>query len=202
MSFVRVTFAVAAAIFFLLSSAGSALAASQTWYLDAENSLVASREDTTGTVDDVRVYANSVQTWWANEAALVEVNFGTGDFTYSITLTAAYTGTYVMTVGSGMGGAFAGMTFSSAPTTVSGVTTLTGTIPVANFVVPAGETLGFEIANLDGSTRMDVAVGGGQSSFTSTNDDPGYPTPELTTVLLAGAGLGLVAVAVSFGRRS
>lgn len=190
------TFAAAAfaAALLMMSIAGTAMAASQTWYLDAEDALVADRGAFTGTADYVSVFANNHRVWSANEAALVDVDFGTGDFTWTLAFNRAYTGTFYVSIGTGSGTGFVEHARSDVQAASSALDA-TGAIAVTNFVVPTGERLAFQVVNLDGSGRMDVRVSDGTSYFTSTTSDPGYPTPELGTLALAGAGLGLIAVA-------
>jgi hypothetical protein len=71
-------------------------------------------------------------------------------------------------------------------------------IPDTSFTIDSGHRLAFRINNPheEASESLVVKVGSNFSYVTSPTSDPGYPTPELSTIVLMSAGL--VAIAIMF----
>lgn len=196
----------------LLSSiSGSAAAASQTWYLGGEFDLVANRGSVPDPVTDPEFPTNRIDisngqsaVWEANEAALVNVDFGTGDFSWSLRLASGnFIGQYHVEIGtSDCNGNFVPnnepVVLVNGPG-LAGQQVQSGLRHVTDFVVSAGSCLAFRVVNdADAEGKvLRVMFSVPDSRFTSTDTDPGYPTPELGTVLLTGAGIGLVALVVA-----
>jgi hypothetical protein len=59
---------------------------------------------------------------------------------------------------------------------------------LTTFTVPAGDYLAIKITNYDDSSHT-VNTGFGTSCLNSPSDDPGYPTPEVASIVLLGLGL-------------
>lgn len=187
-------------------AAPAAAAGSQTWYLGGEFDLVAERGSVPPPTTDPEFPSNhvliangQVAIWEANEAALVDVAFGAGNFDWSLRLaTGNFIGSYTLWIGvsncNGLSFTGYGSETVLGPG-VAGQFVETGTIPTSGFTVPTGYCLALKIQNdadVEGKP-LRVMYSVADSNFTSPSSDPGYPTPELGTVLLLGAGLGVVA---------
>lgn len=181
----------------------AAATGAQNWYLKWDETLEAHRGSFPGSTEpDVLVADGETRTWWANEPAAIDVAFGSGDFTVYIKHGRDCVDSWFVTIGYGTVGAggYAVPGFASDPQSgcMAGTTSVIS-IPVTDFTVPEGQTLGFQVSNaLDGGVgakKVEV-VTDGSSYFQSTSMDPGYPTPELGTVALVGAGVGVVGIAV------
>jgi hypothetical protein len=59
---------------------------------------------------------------------------------------------------------------------------------IANFTVTQGYYLAVKIINAD-TTSHTIQTGGGTSCVESPSTDPGYPTPEVASIVLLGSGL-------------
>lgn len=192
-----------------LIAAPAAAAGSQTWYLGGEFDLVAQRGSVPPPTTDpdfpsnhVLIANGQVAVWEANEAALVDVDFGSGNFAWSLRLaTGNFAGNYHVEIGySDCNGSMLSL-FSSglvAGPAMAGQQVQSGTVAVTDFTVPTGSCLAMRVVNdADGEAKpLRVMYSVPDSYFTSTGGDPGYPTPELGTLLLVGAGVGVVGVAV------
>lgn len=197
--------ALVAALSFVVAAPAVA-AGSQTWYLGGEFDLVANRGSVPPPTSDPEFPSNHVlipnaqgAVWEANEPAAVNVDFGSGEFAWSLRLaTGNFLGTYHVEIGiSDCNGNFIPMA-SSDPVSGPGLTgqqVQSGVVEVSAFIVQPGQCLAMRVAN-DGDAEekpVRVMYSVPDSFFSSNPQDPGYPTPELGSVLLVGAGVAVVA---------
>lgn len=81
----------------------------------------------------------------------------------------------------------------------AGATVYSGAVAIADssFVIPEGSTLAFAIEEVpDGAGSLSVVLGSEGTRFTAPTGSPQYPTPELSTLALALAGLVFLGFAV------
>ena len=205
-----VSFLIAAVV--LVSVVGTASAATQYWYLkDTGGAGGADYEmqkgDGHGNTHIVMTDTSKI--WRANEPAELDegVCFGTETWTGIIDYTNERDGGFLDTgetmkleIGSlSPGGAFTPAMEMTDPgynaaTTVS-------VAPGSAFTVPKNHYLALRLT-VTGTVHVDVDGGGYSSSYIkSPSNDPGYPTPELPTVVLFGTGLLALAGFVLYNRR-
>lgn len=196
---------VLAALVLLTSASGTAMAASQKWYPDHNGGIQDSAYRNTLPPEgeyQVSINDGTSYLWTANEAALVDVSFGSETWIFNFDLNSNFKGKYQVQVGTYDGAVFTPAGSASFTQTVL-TRTLAGAVPMtSDFTVPTGEYLAFRVVNTPETTavrsnQMVLATGVPGTAFTSPASDPGYPTPEFGTFVLAGAGLGLVALVVS-----
>ena len=174
---------------------------SQTWYLSSiGGSKVMYKGDDTKPAGTVTVADNEFQIWRADEAATVDVGFPANTWTGHIT----FDGTSLDTTVRVYVGSWDGSVFTAA----TGQADVTGSsdfsFSAGAFDVPKDEWLAFKIEDYDAGVDTDtvvVSVGGSNSYLTSGASDPGYPIPELPTIILLGAGLACLGGYVAFIRR-
>lgn len=195
-----------AAALLVVGASGSAVAASQTFFLGEGEALYL---DHTVPADGLVEVKDGQAGWFFSiYPAAADFNFGSDPFAFTVVLSAAPAAgtTFRVGVGHGDGEAISSDMIYSTTLVSDGVaTTFVGTIdPVGDFEVFAGEYMAFVVDNVKDpigpgssksvpNSRFFVSMGG--DSFINTPDaSPTYPTPELGTIALAGAGLGLVAI--------
>lgn len=207
----KLALAAFAALVLLASTSGTALAAAgQTWYLGGQNVLVANRGSVPPAVPDDEFPSNRIEiangqsaVWESNEPATVDVAFPADLWSWSLRLaTGRFSGAYHVELGvSDCQGNFSPKAWSpvmSGPNNAApGQYVATGDIIGPDFVVLKNQCLAFRVFNDDDAEKkaLHVVYSDNDSWFTSGPSDPGYPTPELGTLLLAGAGVGIVALA-------
>jgi hypothetical protein len=59
---------------------------------------------------------------------------------------------------------------------------------ITDFTIPSGDYLALKITNTDYSSHK-ISTGAGTSCLNSPSEDPGYPTPEVASIVLLGLGL-------------
>jgi len=69
------------------------------------------------------------------------------------------------------------------------------------FTVQEGEYLAFMVTNLDQDQVLIIETEGGASWISSPSRDPGYPVPELPTIVLMSTGLLALTGFVVYSRR-
>ena len=168
-----------------------ACASCQRWYLSSTaGSWVMYKGDETKPSGTVPVTDDSSEIWRADEAATTDVGFPAGDWTGHITFDAASNDTTVRVyVGKWDGSSFwpsSGDEYDD----VSGSSDFS--ISASSFDVPETKWLAFKTEDYDAvadSNSAVVSVGGNNSYVSSPSSDPGYPIPELPTIILIGVGL-------------
>jgi len=78
---------------------------------------------------------------------------------------------------------------SASDTFVAGNNTLDFTIGASGFSVSEGKYLAFKVTNLDPNRDLNIETKGEASWIFSPSTDPGYPVPELPTIILFSIGL-------------
>ena len=178
----------------------------QSWFLsnvtDGGNYIMY-KENMSKPEGTVAVSDSSSTIWKANEPAAVDVGFPAGTWTGTITLSEAFTSdkTFTVEVGS-----YGGSTFTSAGlqtcTGDGSITTFSLDIPATAFDISKDDYLALNITNpSDGSAALVVKTGDGNSYVISPETDPGYPVPELPTLILFSTGLIALAGYVLLTRR-
>ena len=173
----------------------------QSWFL--HNDSVMYKENMSKPQDTVTVSDSSSTVWKANEPATVDVGFPGGNWTGTITLDVAFTSdkTFTVEVGS-----YAGSIFTSAGSqTCTGdgsTTSFSLDFSATAFDISKDDYLALNITNpSDGSAALVVKTGDGNSYVISPETDPGYPVPELPTLILFSTGLIALAGYVLLTRR-
>lgn len=209
----------------LAGSAAAAPGPSGTTYYPSQEGEIIDPAYTTYPFLGEEVLDELIQLVWVDpDASLVDQTL-VGDFAYEIHLTTYATGTFQVGAGTRAPDgtfSFAGWTFVTA--LGPGVLHYSGTIPTGTFTIPAGHKLVFTVMNTadakqvapPGATQAEKAAVHAYNTHRTLkievgSDDPGVapltsfttsqpystavPTPELSTVALMGAGLGLVGMA-------
>ena len=174
----------------------------QSWFLHNDSAMYKenmSKPEGTATVSD-----GSSTIWGANEPAAVDVGFPAGTWTGKITLSEPFASNKTFTVEVG---SYEDSTFTSAGSQIctgaADKITFSLEIPATAFDISNGNYLALNITNpSDGSGDLVIKTGGGNSYVTSPSTDPGYPVPELSTIILFSAGLLILAGYAYMGRRN
>ena len=146
--------------------------------------------DHTKTAATVPVADDGSEIWRADEAATVNVGFPANTWTGHITFDANSDDTAVRV--------YVGKWDSEnfTPSDESEFADVSGSsdfsISASSFNVPETKWLAYKIEDYDAvadSNSVVVSVGGNNSYVSSPSSDPGYPIPELPTIVLIGVGL-------------
>ena len=164
----------------------------QTWYLHSDDVMYKGVTDKTE--GSVEIGASGSNIWISDEAASTDVTFSSSAWTGQVVFTSAPTGggsphTFTVEIGSSTNGS--DFTASGPDATLTGngsATVFSYTTDTASVTVPNGEYLALKITNNSGSA-YDVTTGVTWSYTESPATDPGYPIPELDTIILLGGGL-------------
>jgi len=164
----------------------------QSWFLsNVSGSYIMYKEDMSKPEGAVTVSDGSSTIWKADEPATVDVGFTKGTWTGMIMLSEAFANgeTFTVEVGS-----YDGATFTSAgsqtSTGAADKTTFSLDISATVFDISKDDYLALNITNpSDGSADLVVKTGCGNSYVISPETDPGYPVPELSTLILFSTGL-------------
>ena len=199
----------------LISVAGIASAASQKWHLKDDSASIPTGTDYWMTRNAGHGAAfvsigGVSKIWVSNEAAQIDASFGTGAWTAVIDFTnppsgyiesgealTVYIGSFnpdTHTFNSAMSKQF------SIPTGGIYDNTIT---PGSSFTVPTGDYLALKLEMSGGSVDVDVdRVEPSASYIQSPSVDPGYPYPELPTIILMSTGLLTLFGYVMYKRRN
>ena len=182
----------------------------QTWYLDdtsADGNYFMYREDTTQTAATVEIANLAQAKWRADEAADGDVSFPAGDWNVFVHLDPApdnnddFTGKIGMFDYWGSGGSWQS---PDADWQGDGTTQdFQATLSLGSFTVDDGKHLWFGITNMNntGPPSLQLKVGSTYSVVISPATDPGYPVPELPTIVLVTVGLVMLGGYYVVGRR-
>jgi len=186
----------------LVASADSA----QVWYLSGTTTSPVPptgadynmyKGDATQTAGTVSIANYTYKIWSADEAATVNVPFPAGDWQGLVTLSAGKSNAFDLEVGTLVGGTYT--PYGRNMFTAGGTGVETFTIGSSEFTVPSGAYLIFVIYNR--GTTLGVEVGQNYGWVKSPTTDPGYPIPELPTIILLATGLAFLAAYLGLKRR-
>jgi len=164
----------------------------QSWYL--HNDDVMYKGVTNKTEGSVLIGASASNVWIADEAATTDVTFSGSAWTGQVVFTSAPTGggsPHTFTVEIGYCTDSNDFTAGGPDATLTGdgtATVFTYTTDAASFTVTNGKYLALRLTNNSGS-GYDVTTGETWSYTNSPSSDPGYPVPELPTIILLSLGL-------------
>ena len=160
---------------------------SQTWYLWESPQVLQKDDPNGGTYVPIAGYSSQI--WISTEAAQGAVTFGEGDWPGDIGFHGGSPQQYNMFIE--VGSSSDGADFTSEGSTT--VTTGPGNfiIPDTGFTVPDGHYLAVRITN-NYSTTINIQTGSGGSWISSPCSDPGYPLPELSSLILLSISLVLL----------
>jgi len=167
------------------------VAGAQAWYLHKNGMMY--RGNLSIPEDTVSISPGTNITWVANEPALVDAAFREGRWTGWLILNGSFPegDNFTAEIGS--------YNCSNNNFSTAGSQNFTGAagtdktifevnIQASAFMVPEGDYLAFRISNPT-SNSNGIVVQTGKSFVTSPESDPGYPVPELHTVMLFFFGL-------------
>jgi hypothetical protein len=190
----------------LVSMVGMASAESQTWHLSSDDitggKVMYQGEHQVGGTANVSIGAGNSVIWIANQSALVDVSFttdtGWGEQLKKTDATSQY---YTVEIGIWNGTAF----ISKGSSYEQFVSTDWDAFAIsAMFTVPAGDYLALNVTpdtDMSIMTELFLPTSPGVSRVSSPSTDPGYPYPELPTIILMSAGLLALFSYVVYGRR-
>jgi hypothetical protein len=188
--------ALAGLILVLLTFAPAASAASQTWVLqNTDHAGVSSWSDSTMAIGgaasgSVTVANGGAHYFIATGSPAVTTDFGSGDWTFNVTLATGLLGARVSVGSMDSTGAY---TSASLLARVGSSDSVTLRAPTGA-VVPAGDFLALEVIDLDEpfAGEATVITTNGSTTLASPETDPGYPVFETGSAILLGAGLLMV----------
>ena len=167
------------------------VAGAQAWYLHQNGVMY--RGNLSIPVDTVSISPGNNITWVANEPALVDAAFRAGRWTGWLILNEPFPegDNFTAEIGSyncsdNNFSAAGSQNFTGAAGTDK--TMFEVNIQASAFMVPEGDYLAFRISNPTNNSNG-IVVQTGKSFVTSPESDPGYPVPELHTVMLFFFGL-------------
>lgn len=207
----------------LVASPMAAAAGSEKFYPDWYGSVQENAYKTNPSTDNVANLPDGglEQVWCLDLATPVDAAFGADGWPFMLALDTEFRGSYNIRVGYaddstdeetcpnfvGVGGSSFTEALTNGP--------LTGSIdPMGAFTVPAGKHLAFGVHNVNdvkpgcnvGTTaqknackakyNLNIRVGMENTWFQSPENSVNYPTPELGTIILAGAGLAVVGTVI------
>ena len=155
------------------------------------------KDSKVGAATDITISEEGSLVWTADEAAECAVAFPGGSWSYKVYAAATSSAEEIFL----QVGYWDGTTFH--PATGGAVFTVTaneyssGNFTVNPFDVPDTKWLAYKITNLTGSGDFKIVVNHDDSRIGSPTTDPGYPIPELPTIILLATGL--VGLAGYFG---
>ncbi|TET25590.1 MAG: hypothetical protein E3J67_03605 [Dehalococcoidia bacterium] len=187
----RLVVSVLLAVMLAVGLGGVALAASQTWDLDSDLVMYKETHGETGTVD---IAKGATTRWTAENAAQCDVPFPADTWTGTLKCGAINNNKqFTVSVGKWDGTTFTG--YGTSATYIFDTITKSYSVAVLAFTVPIGDWLAIEVASV-GNLTITLQTDG-TCDVISPGADPGYPIPELPTIVLLTTGL--VAVAAYFG---
>ena len=182
----------------LISMVGMASAYSQTWDLDSNDIMYKTANAESGTKT---ISASSSNVWKADQAAQCDCTFQEVNWDVTLKRTNAYSGQMV----TAKIGVLDGTTFTPKGT---GTGNFPGTgaivdisFNVPTFTVPKDKYLALKVC--EGShNQLIVKTYLGCSHVTCPHDEPDYPVPELSTIILTSTGLLALMGYVVYSRRN
>ena len=194
----------------LVSMVGMASATSQYWYLKDSGGATGADYEMQRTSGHGSAYVNMTDVsyiWSSNEPTAEGVSFGTGTWTGTIDYTSGGGGFLDKgeTVKVEIGSLSPGGTFTPAmemTDTGPKAATIVIVAPGSEFIVPKDHYLALRLT-VSGTVRVDVNGDDPSASLIESPDvDPGYPYPELSTLVLLSFGLLVLTGYVGYKRRN
>ena len=176
----------------------------QTWYLHNDSTMY--KEDQTKPQGNIIVSGEGSNIWIADYPAQVDVGFplNTNNWTGEITFTSALASKHIFKVEVGYSSDGSDFTAGGPQAILTGDGNKKAFIfeaSAAAFTVPEGMYLALNITNNNASSDYNVQTGGTWSYISSPQNDPGYPIPELSILMLFSIGLLVLAGYVMLRRR-
>ena len=177
----------------------------QSWFLSnvsGSESYIMYKENMSKPEGNVTVADGGSEIWKANENATVAVGFPAGTWDGKITLETAFAAgdTFTVKVGTYNSSSSNFTAYGTQMISGDGITTSYSlSISASAFTVNANDYLALQI-NSSGSALV-VKTGSSNSYAISPETDPGYPVPELPTLILFSSGLIILACYVVLKRR-
>jgi hypothetical protein len=190
------------------ASGGPGVAGSQTWYLDDRtitdawgNTMTQMTTDQSGVSGSVGIPAGEKHIWIANKIALANVMYPNDSWAIRIATDGDWTAKFVIDMGYWAQDGFHVLVTNDSPmwyydgfiNQFKGVISKSRPGECHQFLVPKGTYLAVRIWNNNGVEHTVYTGDHGNDKYfscvTSPQTDPGYPTPEMATGLLLGAGV-------------
>ncbi len=165
------------------------VAGAQAWYLHTDGVMY--RNNLSLPAGTVEIAPQDNFTWRANEPALVDTAFGPGKWTGWLIMNGSLPQGYNLTAEIGA------YNISTENFSAAGSEEFSGDVNKSRFMlnihadaftVPRSDFLALRVSNRGGG-NVTIQTGNGNSFVTSPESDPGYPVPELYTVILLAFGL-------------
>jgi hypothetical protein len=197
------------------ASGGPGVAGSQTWYLDDRtindawgNTMTQMTTDRTGVDGSVAIpalnnpqQAPNSKIWIANKIALANVMYPNDSWAIRIATDGDWTAKFVIDMGYWAQDGFHVLVTNDSPlwyydgfiNQFKGIISKSKPGECQQFLIPKGTYLAVRIWNNNGVEHTVYTGDHGDAKYfscvTSPQTDPGYPTPEMATGLLLGAGV-------------
>lgn len=166
------------------------------WYLHNDTKMY--KGNMSKPEDTLTILNGSSINWTANEAATVDVEFPADYWTGWLKLNTPFADTENFTVAVGSYNTTTSNFTAAGTQNFSGdgfKTAFSLNISADKFTVPKDNHLALNVTNPPaGSADLVIMTGGGNSFITSPETDPGYPVPELNSIILFSVGLLALAV--------
>lgn len=186
----------------------SAASAEQTWYLSSTQSSGGTyyMYDTWGHYGYIEIPANGETIWITKDCAHHAITFNKGDWTLIVRGESGSSNEFNATIGT-----YAGDGFTPITQTLLGCYSGSGDCETFylndsdGFTVSKGDYLALQIVNTADNALTIACIceeDGVGSSVASPAGSPGYPYPELSTVVLFGIGLLTLVGYVGYRRRT
>jgi hypothetical protein len=177
----------------------------QRWYLSKvslDTWKFMYRDDTGKDSDTEEVAAGNSQYWMLYEPAGGDITFTAGTWTGNLEFSAAPPSGDFATVWVGHYDGVDWTAVSSQTLNQSGSdTNFAINIAASEFTVYDGDYLAMRFKNDHGSESVTLKLGSDFSYISSPASDPGYPVPELPTVILVGSALAALTAFIVLRRR-
>jgi hypothetical protein len=161
------------------------------WYLHNDTKMY--KGNMSKPEDTLTILDGSSINWTANEAATVDVEFPADYWTGWLKLNTPFAATENFTVAVGSYNTTTSNFTSAGTQEFTGDDSKTAfslNISANEFTVPKNNSLALNVTNPPaGSADLVIMTGGGSSFITSPETDPGYPIPELSSIILFSVGL-------------
>lgn len=177
---------------------GMASAASQRWDFDHDNKMYKGVHDESGTVQ----IQPGNKRWRASNPATCDLTMSAALWTFNLECQSTSANKkFMVDIGK-----WDGSTFTSYGTSdeysFAGSTSVSGDITATAIPISTGEYLWAKVSNTGTASFILKTEGQGHCDITYPPDTPGYPVPELSTIILMSAGLIALFGYVVYRRRN